>query len=71
MGHILNNHKIIVNIVQNSMFVVFNTYYNVLFCVVNILFNSIIPFCFFNQVEMIISYPRTADFVGNGPAYNH
>jgi len=33
------------------MFVVFNTYYNVLFCVVNILFNSIIPFCFFNQVE--------------------
>lgn len=71
MGHNLSNHKIIVNIVQNSLFVVFNTYWNVLFHVVKILFNSIITFCFFNQVEMITSYPRTTDFVGNGPAYNH
>lgn len=71
MGHVLSHHKIMVNIVQNSLFVVFNTYYNVLFHLVRILFNSIITFSFFNQVEMIISYPRTTDFVGNGPAYDH
>ena len=71
MGHILRNHKIIVNIFKNSVFVIFNTYYNVIFsCDKNITqFNYY--FLLFNQVEMIISNPRTNDFAGSGPTYNH
>ena len=58
----------IVDIFQNSVFVVFHAYNNELFNLVRLLFNFILSFGFLNHIEIMSSHRGTADFDGNGPA---